>query len=243
MEIIPIKTRIFLPPKDDIFPTLRKIGKKLREKDIVVITSKIVSIGEGNCVAAGSEKEKQKLIESEADYLARFSGGKRSMFSIKGSTVVGSAGIDDSNGNGYWILWPKDPMKSAKKFWKFLRRTYGLKQLGVVITDSYCVPMRSGAMGIAIGFHGFHPVENHIDQRDIFGRKFVFSKSNIVDGIAAAAVLVMGETDERTPLAVVRGVPHVRFTGRSTAKELLMPIKQDIYYPILKPVYEHKKKN
>ena len=240
MRIISIRTKIFFPPKDDIFPTIEKVGKKLREKDILVITSKIVAIGEGRCVRVTTKAAKRKLIEQEGFY-TRFNSIKNTEFSIKGNTVIASAGIDDSNGNGYWILWPENPMESAKKIWRFIREENKLKELGVIITDSYCTPIRSGVIGISIGFYGFHPIASHIGKEDIFGRMFKFSKSNIVDGVAAAAVVVMGETSEQIPLAIVREVPQVRFTSSDTKRELYIHPKKDIYYPLLKPLYDKRR--
>lgn len=242
MQVVPIKTRIVLPPKDDLWEVLDASLPTLKEKDVVVITSKIVSIGEGRCIRAGSEAEKKKLIASEADYLAKFKESRRSMFSVKGHTVVGSAGIDDSNGNGYWILWPKDPFGSAKEIWSYLRKRHNVSKLGVVITDSISPPMRLGCIGISIGFFGFHPIERHSGKPDIFGRKLKFSRSNLVDGIAAAAVFRMGETNEQQPLAIIRGIPTLRFVLYDTSRELLIRPKEDIYYPLFKPLYEQKKK-
>jgi F420-0:gamma-glutamyl ligase len=242
MHVIPIKTRKLLPPKDDLYAVLDESLPRLRERDIVVVTSKVVSIGEGRCVHIGSARRKKLLIEQEADYLARFRGARRSMFSIKGHAIVGSAGVDESNANGHWILWPRDPFRSAKELWSYLREKHGIAKLGVVITDSVSPPMRLGCIGTSIAFFGFHPVERHIGKRDLFGRKFTFSRTNLVDGIAAAAVLTMGETDECTPLAIMRGVPRLRFASYDTTRELLIRPKEDIYYPLLKPIYEAKKK-
>lgn len=241
MIVTPIKTRKVLPPKDDLWEVLDASLPKLKEKDVVVVTSKIVSIGAGRCILAGSEAEKKKLIASEADYLATFKESRRPLFSVKGHTVVGSAGIDDSNGNGYWILWPTHPMQSAKEIWAFLRRRDGVRKLGVIITDSFCSPMRLGAMGISIGFFGIHPTERHIGKPDIFGRKFKFSSANVVDGIAASAVVTMGETNEQQPLAIVRDLPALRFAPYDTSRELLIRPKEDIYYPLFRPLYAQKK--
>ncbi len=240
MHILPIKTRVFLPPQDDIFPTLEKVSRRLHDGDVLVVTSKIVAIGEGRCVLASTAEAKKKLIEQESDFRS-FNQFEDSLFSIKGNTIIASAGIDDSNGNGYWILWPKDPMQSAKNIWRFLRKETGIKNLGVIISDSYCTPLRAGVIGIAIGFHGFHPVVNHIGEKDIFGRKFKFSKSNIADGITASAVAVMGETSEQIPMAIVREAPRLVFTTLDTRKELLIDPKKDIYYPLLKPIYDGKR--
>jgi len=241
MRIIPIKTRSFVPPKDDIYPALTRIARRLREKDILLVTSKVVAISEGRCVPATTKDAKKALIKSESSAVASFTWAEDSFFTIKGNTIIGSAGIDDSNGNGYWILWPKTPMKSAQELWAFLRKKSGVKELGVIVTDSYCTPLRSGVMGISIGFFGFHPVANHVGKKDLFGRSFVYSKSNIVDGIAAAGVVVMGETTERIPFTIARDVPQVTFTSRNTEKELLIPAEDDIYYPLLKPIYDRQK--
>lgn len=239
MQIIPIKARAFIPPKDNIFPTLEKVSKKLRENDILVVTSKIVSIGEGRCIRVTTPEAKRKLIREESDFPA-FNCFEDSMFSIKGNTVIASAGIDESNGNGYLILWPKNPMRLARKIWTFLRRKSGVRNLGVIISDSYCTPLRSGVVGISIGFHGFHPVIDHIGQKDIFGRVFKFSKSNVADSVASSAVAVMGETDEQIPIAIVRGVPGLHCTARDTQDELFIDPEKDIYYPLLKSIYDRK---
>ncbi|KKW10452.1 MAG: hypothetical protein UY50_C0034G0009 [Parcubacteria group bacterium GW2011_GWA2_49_9] len=240
MQVLPIKTRVFNPPHDDISLTLKEVATKLQEKDILVVTSKIVAIGEGRCILATTSEAKARLVQQESESRTTFGGVKDVTFSIKGHTVIASAGIDESNGNGYVILWPRDPMESAKSIWKCIRKETGLKELGVIITDSYCTPMRSGVIGISIGFFGFHPVANHIGKKDIFGRKFKFSKSNIAEGVAAAAVTVMGETDEQIPIAIARDVPQLRFTGKDTSIELYIDPKKDIYYPLLKPFYGKK---
>lgn len=242
MQVIPIKTRVMLPPKDDLWEVLDSALPKLRERDVIVVTSKIVSIGEGRCIPVGTAKKKRALIEREADYLARFPENRRTVFSVKGHTIVGSAGIDESNSNGFWTLWPQKPFDSAKEIWWYLRKKHRLSQLGVIITDSTSPPMRLGCIGISISFFGVHPLLRYIGKSDIFGRKFKFERSNLVDGIAAAAVVTIGEGDEQTPLAIVRDIPSLRFAPYDTRHELLITPKQDIYYPLLKTLYEQKQK-
>jgi len=239
--VIPIKTRIMLPPKDDLFEVLDTSMPAIRERDVVIVTSKIVSIGEGRCVCIGTKKEKQKLIAEEAEYLARFRETKRTVFSVKGHAVVGSAGIDESNSNGYWTLWPKDPFTSAKAIWTYLRRERHIAKLGVIIADSTSPPMRLGCTGISIGFFGIHPLLRYIGSKDLFGRTFKFERANLVDGVAAAAVVAIGEGNEQTPIALVRDIPSLRFCSYDTSRELLIRPKQDIYYPLFKPLYKAKK--
>jgi len=225
-----------------MYPDLARIAPRLRERDIILVTSKVVAISEGRCVPETTAKAKKELIAKEASAVANFTWAKQTLFTLKGNTIIASAGIDGSNGNGYWILWPEDPMRSAHEIWTFLRKKSGIKELGVVVTDSCCTPMRFGVIGISIGFFGFHPVESHVGKKDIFGRPFAFSKSNIVDALAAAGVAVMGETTERIPFAIARDVPQTRFTSKNTESELLIPPEMDIYYPLLKPVYDRQKR-
>jgi F420-0:gamma-glutamyl ligase len=44
---------------------------------------------------------------------------------------------------------------------------------------------------------------------------------NVMDGIAAAAAVVMGEASEQTPLAVVTDIPFVQFQDHAPTKEEL----------------------
>ena len=150
-------------------------------------------------------------------------------------------GIDESNGNGYYILWPKDPQKTANEARKYLARKFGLKKVGVIITDSKITPLRWGVTGSAIVHSGFAPLNNYIGDKDIFGRELKFTKTNIMDGLGAAAVMIIGEGNEQTPLAVIEDVPFVRFQQRNpTRKELaevrITMMEDDLYRPILTSV-------
>ena len=115
MIITPIKTAKMLPPKDDLEKLLTDSVAKLSENSVVAIASKVVSIGEGNCLAADQVEDKDQLIAQQADlYLSRDMVPEQWMtHTVKENNLVGSAGIDESNGNGYLILWPKNPKQSA----------------------------------------------------------------------------------------------------------------------------------
>jgi F420-0:gamma-glutamyl ligase len=237
MQIIPIKTRIMLPPKDDLFEVLNESLSGLQNSDIVVITSKVVSIGEGRCLPIGSV-EKRVLIEAEAE--ATLDEGDRHPLTIKNHAFISSAGVDESNGNGHYILLPKDAFNSANNIHSYLKKRHHLKKLGVIITDSHSLPFRYGAMSVAIGYWGFQPLVKYVGKPDLFGRKFSFERSNLVDAIAAGAGLVLGEGSEQTPVAIVRGVERIKFTDSDTRKDFLIPPKEDIYYPLLKKLYGNK---
>lgn len=236
MEINPIKTRAILPPQDDIYKVIDEFVPELRENDVLVVTSKILAIHQGRCVPIGDVKDKDDLIVEEAD-LAFIKNGSLDghiNLTIKGNTLIAFAGIDESNANGYYILWPDDPVKAAKQIRQYLKKKFAIKNLAVIITDSHCVAMRRGTSGISIGFCGLNPLKDYRKKSDVFGREMKITQANIVDALSAMAVAAMGEGDERQPLAIIRGANFVEFTDKDTSKDLLIPLREDLFYPLLK---------
>lgn len=237
MIIKAIKTRKFLPPKDNLWELLSAI-KSLKENCVVVITSKVVSIGEGRCVSM-LKVDKDELIKQEADkYLSRkFVPQELVMYTLKNNMLIASAGIDESNGNGYFILWPKNPSRSAKNIWQFLKNKFKIKNLGVIITDSRLIPLRGGVVGYSIGYFGFKPIKDYRGKMDLFGRQFQMETSNIPDSLASAAVLEMGEGKESQPIAVISDISEIQFTTKET-KDTSFEIdeKKDVFYPFLTSV-------
>src|SRR5574337_191065 len=222
MTIKAIKTRKFLPPKDDLWSLLKSSIKSLEEKSIVSVTSKVVSIGEGRCIPLDKIKNKDQLIIEETDkYLPRsVAPNELIMHTIKNNLLTASAGIDESNADGHYILWPKNPSASAKGIWEFLRETFKVKNLGVIITDSRLIPLRAGVVGISIAHFGFEPLRDYRGSKDIFGRKFEMETLNLPDTLASAAVLEMGEGAEQTPIAIVTDIKEIKFTEKFTGLEI-----------------------
>ena len=211
----------------------------MTEGSIAVITSKIISICQGRVVKNDGKTDKRGLIRRESHLYMEDDADARwgITLTVKNDTLIASAGIDESNGNGYFILWPDDIPRTAAYIWTHLRKRYSLKNLGVIIADSHTRPLRWGTTGIGIGWCGFDPLHNYIGTPDIFGRRLHVTKASVLDGLAAAAVAVMGEGSEQTPLAVIRDVPFVRFTGKApTVKELRsthISLKKDIFAPLV----------
>lgn len=227
MQIIPIKTRIF-KENEDLINFILEYVKNLKENSVLVITSKIVSLAEGRTVERWNKKQKIKLIKQESDFAVKT---KIVWMTIKDNMVVASAGIDESNANGKLIFLPKDSFKSAKILRKKLMQKFNLKNLGVLITDSRLMPLRKGALGIALGYAGFRGVKSYVGKKDIFGRIFKMSQANIADSLATSAVLCMGEGREQQPLALINGAP-VDFAEKINRKELIIDLKKDIYAPL-----------
>jgi len=234
MQVLPIKLRPLLPPKGDLLGALRASKLSLRSGDIIAIASKVVSISEGRCIPITKAK-KNNLIRKEADhYFEPPRSRYRRIFTIARGILVGSAGIDESNGADHYILYPKDSFKSARRLRRALLRMYGVKKLGLIITDSTSIPLRRGAIGIALAWDGLDPLRDYRGTPDIFGRAFTIELANIVDGLAAAAVLAMGEGKEQTPVVVIRDAKNIVLKNRSRARDQLMVTPEDdLFAPLL----------
>lgn len=226
---------------NDLFKILEEsLPKKLEEKSIVAIASKIVALYEGR-VADPATVSKDELAKKEAEYfLPRETNPFDVMVTVKNSTFIASAGIDESNGNGQYVLWPKDVQESANGVREFLQSHFSLKEVGVVITDSRLTPLRWGVTGVALSHSGFLPIRSYVGKPDVFGRSLRVEKVNDADTIAAAAVGVMGEGDEQTPIAVVSDIPFVTFVDRNpTLEETLAKmgdIERDVFSPLMTSV-------
>ncbi len=236
MQITVYKLRILVPPKDNLKSAIIAAKLRLKDGDVVIVSSKVVSIGEGRTVLCASVA-KEKLIEQEADWYlkAPHTSRYRRVFTIAGGTMVGSAGIDESNGNGYYILYPQDPMKSARQLRNWIQKTYNVKNVCVLISDSTSIPLRRGALGFALAWSGFKPLRDYRGTEDLFKRTFNIEVANIADALAAAGNLVMGEGAEQTPLVVIRGVPNLCFTKSDKERkgeELRIFPEDDIFAPL-----------
>lgn len=238
MIVTPIKTKKITTEDKDLFKILDQNLTEVKEGSIVAITSKIVAICEGRVVKIG-EVDKDKLISNESQYyLPRDENPYNVSLTITSNNLIAGAGIDESNGAGYFVLWPEDPQKSTNQIRTYLKNRFNLKNIGVIITDSKTTPLRWGVTAIAISFSGFTPLKNYIGKPDLFGRKFQFEKMSVIDNLASSAALVMGEGDEQTPLALIEEVPFIEFVDRNPTQEeldsLKISIEEDLYSPLLK---------
>ena len=230
LKVTPIPTSIFLKGQglaDFVIDHLK--GKTLGHNPVVAITSKIVSLSENQTLSKNSI-DKLELIKKEADYdLGDFPYGTR--LTIKHNLLIPTAGIDESNSeNDEYILFPKDPFQSAKNL-QLKLKDFFKTDIGVIITDSHTLPLRYGVTGISLAYWGFHGIKSLINQPDIFGRPLKFTKMDIADGLAAAAVLTMGESNEQTPIALIENADIV-FSDSIDPKELLVSPQEDLYFPL-----------
>lgn len=227
MIIKAIKTRVF-KEGEDLLGFITDHIPRLKKESIVVVTSKIIALSERRTAIVEDTQTKERLIRAESELAIPT---KYVWLTIKDGMVMASAGIDESNANGKLILLPKDSFQSARFLRKALQRKYGVKRLGVLITDSRIIPLRAGVAGVALGYAGFRGVKDYRGTPDIFGRKFKFSRTDVADSLAAGAVLVMGEGNEQQPLALIEKIA-VEFCDKIHQKELHIDIQDDMYRPL-----------
>lgn len=241
MEIKAIKTRIF-KENEDLLEFILAHVKKIPEKSILVVTSKIVALSEGRIAEIdphlSHEENRKRIIKKESDYMLRT---KYTWLTIKNGTVMSSAGIDESNARGKIILLPKSSFNAAEKIRKVLKRKFKIKNLGVLITDSRLFPLRAGVVGAAIGYAGIKGIRDYRGTPDIFGRLLEYSRTDVADSLATAAVLCMGEARERKPLAIITNAP-VSFSEKVNKLELRINPREDLYQPLFERIKKLKLK-
>lgn len=237
MKITAYKTEIVTAGSHNLQDLATTFLPKLEECSVIAVSSKVVALCEGRIVPIeGADKD--KLIHQQASrYLPRTFDSYNVTFTIAHNMLVPTAGIDESNGNGAYVLWPEDPQASVNTLRRHLCEHFGLKHVGVVMTDSCMRPLRWGVTGIAVASSGFEAVKQCMGEPDLFGRPLQVTRESIQDGLAAAATVVMGEGAQQTPFAVIEDVPFVTFTGRDPTKEeldaeIIQP-EDDLYAPFL----------
>jgi coenzyme F420-0:L-glutamate ligase/coenzyme F420-1:gamma-L-glutamate ligase len=184
----------------DLAALIADAAPDLREGDILVITSKVVSKSEGRVVTATREQ----AIEAETVRVVARRGGT-TIAQTRHGLVLAAAGVDESNtAPGTVVLLPADPDESARRLRKALQARAGVR-LGVVVTDTMGRPWRAGQTDNAIGAAGVLPVRDHRGEADTFGNILEVTVAAVADEIAAAGDLVKGKA-LGVPVAVVRGL-------------------------------------
>lgn len=211
MHITAIKTDLVLPKSIKVLDLIDAHVPVVQENSVLVVSSKIISLCEGS-IANPHNITKDMLAQQQSQYYIPRSASKYdSMLTITHGSLMTSAGIDESNANGMYVCWPKDPLATAWSIRTFLQQKYHVENVGVIIADSSSRPFRIGTIGLSIAHVGFKELKNYVGTKDLFNRDITLSRANIAESLATAGVLVMGEGTEQTPLAIIADVPFVEF--------------------------------
>lgn len=205
-------------------------GDSLRDGDILVVTSKVVSKAEGRSIAA-ADRDAAIIAETVRVVASRTSpdGHVTRIVENKLGIIAAAAGVDASNTpHGTVLLLPIDPDASARTLAAGLRQTLGV-QVGVLISDTLGRAWREGQTDTAIGAAGVHVFDDLRGRVDAEGRPLVVTMPCVADELCAAADLVKGKTLRR-PVAVVRGradlVGDLDLPG---ARSIVRPADRDMF--------------
>ena len=146
-----------------------------------------------------------------------------------------NAGIDESNADGKLLLLPKDMYALAQELRQELQTRWGVKNLGVLVTDSMILPLRAGVVATAVAYAGFKGVKDLRGQPDIYGKPLEVTLVNVADSLATAAALCMGEGNNKTPLCLIQNAP-AEFTDETNETEIKYPVENDLYTPLFQAV-------
>ncbi|MFH8936650.1 coenzyme F420-0:L-glutamate ligase [Streptomyces griseosporeus] len=213
-------------PGDDLAKLIAAAEPGLADGDVVLVTSKIVSKAEGRVVRAA---DREAAIDAETVRVVARRGSLRIVEDRRG-LVMAAAGVDASNTPaGTVLLLPEDPDASARAIRDGLRQALGV-QVGVVVTDTFGRPWRSGLTDVAIGAAGVRVLDDLRGGTDAYGNPLVATVVATADELAAAGDLVKGKAQGR-PVAVVRGLPHVVSddTADEGARALVRGARDDMF--------------
>ncbi len=231
LEILAVAGLPEIRPGADLAALIAEGAPWLRDEDVVVITSKIVSKAEGRLVpvdphdAAARQRMRQELIDAET----RRPVARRDELRIvanRHGVVMAAAGVDESNvAADELALLPEDPDQSAAALRAELKARLGV-DVAVIVSDSFGRPWRAGIIDAALGVSGLSAVVDHRGRTDSGGRALQMTQIAIADEIASAADLVKGKL-AATPVAVVRGLSFVD-DGLGSAP-LIHPRERDLF--------------
>jgi coenzyme F420-0:L-glutamate ligase/coenzyme F420-1:gamma-L-glutamate ligase len=201
----------------------------LRDRDVLVVTQKIVSKAEGRLVAVDPDdpRSHKGLVVEEAVRVLRRRGDLL-ITETKHGFVCANSGVDLSNvERGYAALLPLDSDRSARRIRDGLRARAGV-EVGIIVSDTFGRVWRRGLTDVAIGCAGIAAVVDLRGTEDAQGRVLQVTEVAVADEIAGAAELVMGKSTG-IPVAVVRGLDETWFRDASVAAELIRKPEEDLF--------------
>lgn len=227
--------------KGDDLPLIIYENIELEDRDIVIIASTIVAKAEGEIFRLEDIMVGEEALEiaarngKDARFIQAVLSRSREVLvdtpfmlvtTLAGHTCV-NAGVDESNvENGFLLYSPENPDSSALNIGKRLEKISG-KKLSVIITDTNGRAFKLGQTGVAIGIYKIKPIKCWIGEVDLFGKTLEITEEAIVDELAGAANLLMGEGAGGIPVVVIRGLDYYS-EDNTSIKEIYRPEVKDV---------------
>jgi coenzyme F420-0:L-glutamate ligase/coenzyme F420-1:gamma-L-glutamate ligase len=240
---------------DFLLQLVQSSGIELRDRDVLVISSKVASFFEEDCVVRladvvpsrkarlvgrlfGKDPRKVQLVleqgsiflvipmkriiripsmrrmleKRSANPEAMWEGFERlnsyTLVVRKHAAYLDEAGIDHTNSPDEFVtLLPQDPCATARAIRSEILDRYGV-DVAVIVSDTVTCVGRMGSQDVAIGYSGIDPITRAMFSSDLFGIPRSGGMDIVIDSIAGMAGLVMGQTTERRPAVLVRGLDY-----------------------------------
>jgi coenzyme F420-0:L-glutamate ligase/coenzyme F420-1:gamma-L-glutamate ligase len=235
-----------IEPGDDLAQLLaraiRRSRRTIKARDVVVVAQKVVSKAEGRLVvladvAPGTKARELGAVTGKDPRLVEviLADARRVVRAVPGVLIVetrhgfvcANGGVDQSNVRpGLVVRLPEDPDASARRLRQGLAEELG-QAPAVIVSDSHGRAWRMGTVGLALGAAGIAAITDLRGGADLEGRTLQATVIATVDEVAAAASLVMGEADEGTPAAIVRGVSYE--AGSGSVQAMLRSAENDLF--------------
>jgi len=233
-----------------IVETCEKNGFGILEGDVIVVAQKVFSKAENRlsrlrevvpsrraqelAKATGKSPRFVELVLREARNVLKASHEVLLVEDKRGLICI-NAGIDKSNveGRGNFALLPENPDESAKECRSEMKKLTGVN-VAVIVCDTFSRPFRRGQVNFAIGAAGINPFRDYRGTRDLFGQVLKVKNVAVLDEVAAAAELLMGQGKEARPVVVLRGMSGpVEFCDKCAASELSISRSEDLFSGVL----------
>ena len=248
VEVFPITGLPIIKEGDDlallICQAAEKQGTPIQNGDVIVATHVIVSRAEGKVVdletvtpsefaktvanTTGKDPRLVEVILRESRSIVRMRGGKL-ITETKQGLVCANSGIDHSNVPGDTVVapLPEDSDQSAQRIRQKINELIK-KDVAVIVSDTHGRPLRQGEINIALGTSGFEPLRDRRGEKDLFGFTIRIKRTAIADELASAAELVIGQTNEGIPVAIIRGYPYPK-SETANATKMIRPAEEDLF--------------
>jgi coenzyme F420-0:L-glutamate ligase/coenzyme F420-1:gamma-L-glutamate ligase len=249
VEVFPVENLPIVKEGDDlgelICSATKKQGTPIQEGDIIVVTHIVVSRAEGNIINLddivpsptakaiakdmGKDPALIEVILRETKSIIRIGDGHL-ITETKHGLICANAGVDRSNipGERNVAPLPKDPDLSARRIRQRIKDFTG-KEVAVLISDTHGRALRSGQINVAVGVAGMKPIRDRRGENDLFGYTLRVKQTAVADELCSAAELVIGQANERIPVALIRGYPYQK-SEEASLKELLWPREKALFY-------------
>jgi len=219
-------------------------GSRIQNGDVLVITHVIVSRAEGRVVNLdevvpsefakniaeqyGKDPTLVEVVLRESKSIRRMGDGKL-ITETKHGFICANSGIDKSNvpGERNVALLPEDPDRSAEEIREKIRRLTDC-DVAVIISDTHGRPLRKGEMNVAIGVAGIKALRDRRGENDLFGYVLRVKQTAIIDELASAAELAIGQASEGIPVAIIRGYNYLT-SENAKATDLIRPKEEDLF--------------